>query len=384
MTGLRMRHAGIALLAGLMLLAMAQQPVPAAETLAVVETERHRVRVVELAGDFAHPWSLAFLPDGDLLVTERPGRLWRLSADGTERRQIAGVPDVHAVGQGGLLDLAIDPEFESNRLLYFSYAAEGPGGANTRLARARLESERLEDVTVLFDAEPNHPGGRHFGGRIVVLADGTVALTLGDRGQKTPSQDLMDHSGSVVRVTADGGVPPDNPFAGRPDVRPEIYSYGHRNPQGAALHPQTGVLWLQEHGPRGGDEVNIVQPGANYGWPLVSHGVNYNGTPVGTGEASAPGLTAPVHVWVPSIAPSGMAFYVGDAFPAWRGNLLVGALKDQLLTRLSLDGDRVTGEERFLKRAIGRIRDVRVGPDGLVYLLTDASNGRLIRLEPAD
>ncbi len=372
------------LLAGLMLFAAAFQPLPAAETLAVVETERHPVRVVELAGDLEHPWSLAFLPGGDLLVTERPGRLWRFSPDGTRRTPIRGVPAVYASGQGGLLDLALDPEFESNRLLYFSYAAEGPGGANTRLARARLADERLEDVTVLFDAEPNHPGGRHFGGRIVLLADGTVALTLGDRGRQTPSQDLMDHSGSVVRVTRDGQVPPDNPFTGRSDVRAEIYSYGHRNPQGAALHPQTGVLWLQEHGPRGGDEVNIVQPGANYGWPLVSHGVNYSGTPVGTGQASAPGLTAPVHVWVPSIAPSGMAFYDGAAFAGWRGSLLIGALKDQLLTRLTLDGDRVTGEERFLQRAIGRIRDVRAGPDGLVYLLTDASNGRLVRLEPAD
>jgi len=357
---------------------------PAAETLATVETEHHPVRVVELADGLQHPWALAFLPDGDLLVTERPGRLWRFSPDAAERQRIAGVPEVYASGQGGLFDLAVDPDFENNRLIYFSYAAEGQGGANTRLARARLGDERLEDVTVLFDAEPNHPGGRHFGGRIVILPDGTLTLTTGDRGQKTPSQDRMDHSGSVIRVTRDGEVPADNPFVGREDMLPEIYSYGHRNPQGAALHPETGRLWLQEHGPRGGDEVNLIEAGANYGWPEVSDGVNYSGTPVGTGQSSAPGMTDPLYFWDPSIAPSGMAFYQGDAFPGWQGDLLVGALKFQLLVRLALDGERVTGEERFLERTAGRIRDVRVGPAGLVYLLTDAQNGRLVRLEPAD
>lgn len=381
MTGLCARLAGVVLLAFAAALPLRAQ---AAETLATVETDEHRVRAVELADGLQHPWALAFLPDGDLLVTERPGRLWRLSPDAAERRQIAGVPEVYASGQGGLLDLAVDPDFASNRRIYFSYAAEGSGGANTRLARARLGEDRLEDVTVLFDAEPNHPGGRHFGGRIVILPDGTLTLTTGDRGQKTPSQDRMDHSGSVIRVTPDGEVPADNPFVGREDVRPEIYSYGHRNPQGAALHPETGRLWLQEHGPRGGDEVNLIEPGANYGWPEVSHGVNYSGTPVGTGQSSAPGMTDPLYFWDPSIAPSGMAFYRGDAFPGWQGDLLVGALKFQLLVRLTLDGERVTGEERFLERTAGRIRDVRVGPDGLVYLLTDAPNGRLVRLEPAD
>lgn len=356
----------------------------AAETLAVVGTERHRVRVVEMAGGLNHPWSLAFLPDGDLLVTERAGRLWRFSPTASRRERVRGLPELYVYGQGGLLDVAVDPDFAANRTIYFSYAAEGPGGANTRLARARLVGDRLEDLRVLFDAEPNHGGGRHFGGRIAILADGTLALTLGDRGQKTPAQDLTDHSGSVVRVTGNGRVPADNPFRDRDDARPEIYSYGHRNPQGAALHPATGRLWLHEHGPRGGDEVNLIRPGANYGWPLVSHGINYSGTPVGTGNATAAGVTDPLHTWVPSIAPSGMAFYRGEAFPGWQGSLLVGALKDRLLARLTLEGERVVAEERFLENTVGRIRDVRVGPDGLVYLLTDARDGRLIRLQPAD
>ncbi len=347
-------------------------------------TDRHEVRVVEVAAGLRHPWSIAFLPGGDILVTERSGRLLRLDARSGRRTAVAGVPPVFAYHQGGLFDVALDPEFAENGRIYLSYAAEKRGGANTRLARARLEGARLENLEIIFDAMPGRSGGRHFGGRIAFLPDGTVTLTTGDRGEKTPSQNLMDHSGSVIRVHRDGRVPEDNPFVGRGDVKPEIYTYGHRNPQGAAIHPQTGQLWTQEHGPRGGDEVNIKVPGENYGWPLVSHGQNYSGTPVGTGEAAAPGITDPVYVWVPSIAPSGMTFYTGNAFPKWEGNLFVGALKYQLVTRLTLDGNRVVSEERFLNRAYGRIRDVREGPDGMIYLLTDAREGRLLRLEPAD
>lgn len=357
----------------------------AAETLVEIETQHHRVRVVELAAGLRNPWSLAFLPSGDMLVTERPGRLWRFSPDGERRIEIDGVPAVFANGQGGLLDVVIDPDFAANQTIYLSYAAEGRADmGNTRLARAQLVDDALDGLTVLFDAEQDHEGGRHFAGRIVVTGDGLLYLTLGDRGQEEPAQDLGDHTGSVIRLGTDGSIPSDNPFVGKAGVRPEIYSYGHRNPQGAALHPSSGLVWTHEHGPRGGDEVNVIRSGANYGWPLVSHGVNYSGTPVGSGKDTMPGVTDPIHTWVPSIAPSGMAFYVGDAFPKWRGNLLVGALRSRLLARLTLDGESVVAEERILEDELGRIRDVRVGPDGLVYLLTDARNGRLLRLEPAD
>ncbi len=357
-------------------------PARAEQVLQTVQTERHTVRVVELAAGLRNPWSVAFLPGGGFLVTERGGRLLHLSGTDGERTEIDGVPPVFAERQGGLFDVVLDPDFASNRLLYLSYAAETTGGANTRLARARLEGGQLEDLTVLFTANPGHAGGRHFGGRIVFLPDGTLTLTTGARGQKDPAQNLMDHSGKVIRLTRNGKVPSDNPFVGRTDAKSEIFSYGHRNPQGAALSPGTGQLWTQEHGPRGGDEINIIQPGANYGWPLVSYGVNYSGSPVGSGKRGGPGLAEPAYYWDPSIAPSGLAFYTGEAFPGWKGNVLVGALKFQLLVRLTVDGNRITGEERMLKRYYGRIRDVRTAPDGLVYLLTDDRNGKLLRLEP--
>jgi glucose/arabinose dehydrogenase len=372
----------VAALLALLLLCL---PVRAAEVLGTYDTALHKVRAVVVAGGLRSPWALAFLPDGDFLVTEQNGRLLRLSADGEKRTEISGVPTVYAVNQGGLLDVAIAPDFAASRRIFLTYSAEGSGGgAHTNLASARLEEDRLEDLHVLFDGGPDERGGRHFGSRIVFLPDGTLAFTIGDRGQKDPAQDLMSHAGKVIRLNPDGSVPADNPFLGRDDARPEIYSYGHRNPQGMILHPASGMLWLHEHGPRGGDEVNIVEPGANYGWPLVSYGKNYSGTPVGTGNASGPGITEPIHTWVPSIAPSGMAYYNGGAFPQWRGSVFVGALKYQLLARLTLDGDRVTGQERLFARYFGRIRDVRQGPDGLLYLLTDEHNGRLIRLEPAD
>jgi len=344
-------------------------------------SEMHDFRVVELFSGLDRPWGMAFLPGGDMLVTEKPGRLWRLSADGSHADEIAGVPAVYDRGQGGLLDVAPDPDFEANRTIFLCYSAETDGGAHTHLARARLAKDRLEDVRALFAGKPGRSGGRHFGCRIVFWPDGTLGFTTGDRGAKTPAQDLGDHAGKVIRLNRDGSIPANNPFRETEGAWPEIFSYGHRNPQGAAIHPETGMLWLHEHGPRGGDEVNIVRAGADYGWPSVSHGVNYSGTPVGTGQATAPGIEPPVHTWVPSIAPSGMAFYDGAAFPEWRGNMLVGALKYQLVVRLTLDGNRVVGEERLLTREFGRIRDVRVGPNGLVYLLTDSRNGRLLRLE---
>lgn len=356
-----------------------------AETvLGMVQTALHKVRVVEVAKNLRSPWSLAFLPGGGFLVTEIDGRLLRLSADGGTAQEIIGVPAVDTRGQGGLLDVVLDPAFATNSLIYLSYSATKPGGAHTRMARARLEGNQLQDVTVIFDGEKAVRSGAHFGGRIVFLPDGTVTLTVGERGQKAPAQDIGNHTGTVIRVNTDGSVPANNPFVGRSGAKPEIYSYGHRNPQGAALNPTTGKLWIHEHGPRGGDEVNIIKPGANYGWPLVSYGTNYSGSSVGTGKTSLPYVTEPAHTWVPSIAPSGMAFYTGDAFPKWHGSLLVGALKFQLVARLSLAGEMIVGEERFLEGTLGRIRDVRVGPDGLVYLLTDSNDGQLIRLEPAD
>ena len=358
-----------------------------AETvLDTIETDEHKVRVVEVTTGLHRPWSLAFLPDGDFLVTERSGRLWQISNDGERWTEISNVPNVYAVRQGGLFDVVLDPAFAENNRLYLSYAAPIPGGhiANTNVVSATLVEDRLEDVTVIFQGSPPQSGGAHFGGRMVFMPDGTLTLTTGDRGRKRPSQQLNHHGGSVIRINTDGTPIPDAPFAERRGALPEIFTYGHRNPQGAALNPATGELWTHEHGPRGGDEVNIIRRGQNYGWPLVSHGQNYSGTPVNRGESAGPGITEPVHTWVPSIAPSGMAFYNGEAFPGWKGNILVGALKFQLVARLTLDGDNVIGEERFLNNKYGRIRDVRVGPNGLVYLLTDERKGQLLRLEPAD
>jgi glucose/arabinose dehydrogenase len=294
---------------------------------------------------------------------------------------LAGVPVVYASGQGGLLDVILDPDFASNRLVYLSYAARADGGAGTRVARARLGDAGLEDLEVIFAAMVTG-GGRHFGSRLGFDPDGYLFVTLGERGASERAQDLGSLAGKVVRLHADGSVPAGNPFVGRPGAGPEIYSYGHRNPQGLAVHPETGRVWVEEHGPRGGDEVNLVAAGVNYGWPVITYGRAYSGGAIGEGSAKE-GMAQPVHYWVPSISPSGMAFYQGDAFPQWQGDLLVGALSGELLARLELDGEQVAGEERLLEGVLGRIRDVRVGPDGYVYLLTDHANGALLRLEPA-
>ena len=338
-------------------------------------------RVVKLVEGLDHPWSLAFLPDGRMLVTERPGRLNLIGRD-FKRSHIEGVPRVYASGQGGLLEVALHPRFAENRLIYLSYAGPGEGGASTELARARLNGDRLEDLRVLFVEEPKTAGGLHFGGRIVFDRAGFLYLTLGERGQMQRAQVPGNHHGSVIRLRDDGTVPPDNPFVGKPGWRPEKYDLGHRNLQGAALHPQTGELWTHEHGPQGGDEINVIRPGTNYGWPVITYGVNYGtGTKIGEGTQKD-GMAQPLYYWVPSIAPSGMAFYMGDRFPRWKGNLFVGALRDQMLVRLVLEGEKVVQEERLLKGVLGRIRDVRNGPDGYLYLLTDESPGVLARLEP--
>jgi glucose/arabinose dehydrogenase len=347
-------------------------------------SEEHDFRVVVLTRGLEHPWGLAFLPDGRMLVTERPGRLRLVRPGGhLEPRAVGGVPAVAAVGQGGLLDVALHPDFAGNALVYLAYAAGEGGRIGTEVARGRLDGDRLEDVTVIFRLEPKSGAAVHFGSRLVFDRQGRLFVTLGDRGDMQRAQRLDDHAGSVVRLEADGRVPPDNPFVGRPGARPEIFSLGNRNVQGAALHPATGELWAHEHGPQGGDEVNVIRAGRNYGWPVITYGVNYGiGTRIGEGTHKA-GLEQPLHHWVPSIAPSGMAFYTGDRFPRWRGDVFVGALRDRLLVRLRFDGERLVKEERMLEGTLGRVRDVRSGPDGYLYLLTDAKNGALVRLEPA-
>ena len=358
-----------------------------ADTDDVIErTEKHAVRVNVLARGLDHPWSLAFLPGGRMLVTERRGRLYYVGADGTlDPAPIAGLPEhVAEAGQGGLHDVAPHPEFSRNRLVYFAYAGKGDGGYGTELARARLDGHRLTGVEILFRALPKSRGGSHFGGRVVFDGAGHVFLTLGDRGDRPRAQDLADHAGSIIRLTEDGGVPADNPYVSTAGARPEIFTLGNRNVQGAAMNPWTGELWTHEHGPQGGDEVNVIRAGANYGWPVVTYGRNYGfGTKIGEGTHKE-GMVPPLHQWTPSIAPSGMAFYDGDKFPEWRGSLLAGALKFRLLARLEFEGERFVREERMLEDVIGRIRDVRVGPDGYVYLLNDASDGVIARLEPAD
>jgi aldose sugar dehydrogenase len=337
--------------------------------------------VTEVARGLEHPWGLAFLPDGRMLVTERPGRLVLLERDGKTRRTLGGVPAVRAGGQGGLLGIALSPTFDRDRLVYLSFSEAGEGGAGTAVARGRLGDAALENVEVIWRQTPKVGGGNHWGSRLVFARDGTLYVTTGDRySERARAQDLATTLGKVIRINADGSIPRDNPFVGRAGARPEIWSYGHRNLQGAALHPATGQLWTIEHGARGGDELNRPQAGRNYGWPVITYGVDYSGLRIGEGTAKE-GMEQPLYYWDPVIAPSGAAFYTGDAFPAWKGQLFVGSLTPGALVRLQLDGDRVVEEARYL-RDVGRVRDVVQGPDGLLYLLTDASDGRLLRVAP--
>lgn len=351
-------------------------------------SEKAAFRVVELTRGLEHPWSVAFLPDGRFLVSERPGRLRLIAADGRlDPRSVAGVPAVVARGQGGLLDVVLHPHFASNGWVYLSYAGGGEGGAGTEVARGRLVSDaggsRLVDLQVIYRQQPKSEARVHFGSRLVFGRDGMLYVTQGDRGEMERAQAPGDLAGKLVRLHDDGRVPADNPWRGVAGARPEAYSTGHRSMQGAALHPQSGALWTHENGPQGGDEINVIRPGRNYGWPVITYGVNYGlGTKIGVGTHQ-PGMEQPLYQWTPSIAPSGMAFYTGGRFPGWQGNLFVGALKAQALLRLALDGERVVGEERLLVGEVGRIRDVRQGADGFLYLLTDAADGRLLRLEPA-
>jgi glucose/arabinose dehydrogenase len=345
--------------------------------------------VETFANGLDHPWGLAFLPDGRPLVTERPGRLRIVSRDGKLSAPVQGVPKVAASGQGGLLDVALDRDFASNGTIYFCYGELGEpirSGARTSMASARLHTEgapRLEDVKVIFRQQGPLSRGNHFGCRIVQMPDRNLFLTMGDHfTYRDEAQNLRNHLGKIVRIKPDGSVPDDNPFVGRNDALPEIWSYGHRNAQGAAINPATGQYWMHEHGPRGGDEINIPQAGKNYGWPVIGYGIDYSGTKIHE-ATSKDGMEQPIKYWVPSIAPSGMAFYTGDLFPAWRGNLFVGALAAQVLVRLELDGDKVVKEERLLEALRERIRDVRAGPDGALWLLTDSTRGRILRVVPA-
>lgn len=345
-----------------------------------------------VADGLEHPWAVAFLPDGRYLVTERPGRMRIVQGDGRLGAPLAGLPAVEAAGQGGLLDVVLDSDFARNRQLYFCYSEPGSGADSsknsTALASARLsdDASRLEQVKVLFSQRPKYASALHFGCRIVERmvngkSDGTLFLALGERSRyKEEAQNLKSHLGKIVRIAKDGSVPRDNPFAGRADAWPEIWSYGHRNAQGAALAPD-GSLWMHEHGPQGGDEVNRPEAGKNYGWPVITHGENYGGGKIGAGITRKEGMDQPLHYWVPSIAPSGMAFVTSDRYGTqWKGSLVVGSLKFQRLERLTIRSGKVTASEQVLPRLGQRVRDVRQGPDGWLYLLTDAQGGQLLRV----
>jgi glucose/arabinose dehydrogenase len=362
-------------------------PLAAQITKAPAQKTKQAIKVETFAKGLVHPWGLAFLPDGRLLVTERPGRVRLIDKDGRLSAPLAGVPKVYASGQGGLLDVQIGPDFATSGAVYLSYADPREGTRNgTSLARGKLVADgtggRLEDVKVIFRQEPSYASSNHFGSRIVFTRDGSLFVTLGDRySARDEAQNPANHLGKLVRLMADGSPYTGNPK--KPGWRPELWSIGHRNVQGAALHPQSGKLWTIEHGARGGDEINVPEAGKNYGWPVITYGRDYSFLKIGEGTAK-PGLEQPIYYWDPSIAPSGAAFYTGDRFPEWKGNLFVGALAGQALHRLVLDGEKVVGEEKLLADLGERIRDVRNGPDGVLWLLTDSPEGRVLRVVPTN
>jgi glucose/arabinose dehydrogenase len=334
-----------------------------------------------VAEGLEHPWALAFLPDGRILVTERPGRVRVVTPTGQTSEPLGGVPKVQTGGQGGLLDVAVDPNFAENRLIYLSYAEPGEGGAGTAVARGRLGEGRLEELQVIYRQQPKVEGNGHFGSRLVFAKDGTLFVTQGDRqAYRQQAQNLESGLGKLVRINPDGSIPKDNPFVGKSGARPEIYSWGHRSMQAAALHPETGQLWTVEHGARGGDELNHPEKGKNYGWPVITYGRDYSGAKIGEGTAKA-GMEQPVYYWDPVIAPSGAVWYTGDRYPGWKGSLFVGSMQPGVLVRLTVENDKVTKEERYLPD-VGRVRDVQQGPEGLLYIVTDEDDGRLLRVVP--
>jgi glucose/arabinose dehydrogenase len=369
-----------------------QMPAFAGQTRAPERKSNVAFDVVTVAEGLQNPWGLAFLPGGRLLVTERPGRLRIVAANGTLSEPVAGLPEVVARGQGGLLDVALDPNFATNRLIYWSYSEPREGGVNnTAVARGRLVDDaapRVENMQVIFHQAPSLNSQAHFGGRLVFARDGTLFVTTGDRSiteGRMQAQKMGSLIGKIVRINADGSIPKDNPFVGKEGTRPEIWSIGHRNVQAATLHPTTGELWEVEHGTRGGDEINVSRKGKDYGWPTIAYGVEYRGTPITGGITAKEAMEQPRYYWDPVIAPSGMTFYTGTLFPAWKGNLFIGGLGSMNLVRLTVDGERIVDEERLLtdlQPRRERIRNVRQGPDGALYVLTDSAPGRIVKLVP--
>lgn len=361
---------------------LAASPLVNAETLEI-KTQTGSLQVKTIAEGLQNVWSMAFLPDGRMLVTERPGRMRIVSPDGKVGAPLAGLPAIVAQGQGGLLDVVLAPDFATSKRVYFSYSEPGEGGNSTAVSHATLTDSKLENVTRVFSQKPKIDSSAHFGSRLVWAPDGTLFITLGDRySEKDKAQTLDNHQGKVVRINADGTVPSDNPYVKTAGALPEIWSFGHRNVQGAAINPLTKKLWTGEHGPQGGDELNIDEAAKNYGWPVITYGENYGGGKIGEGTHKE-GMEQPLYKWVPSIATAGFIFYTGDKFPQWKNNILLASLREQTLVRLTLDGDKVTSEERLLKKELGqRYRSVIQGPDGLVYLVTDESKGKILQLSP--
>ncbi len=351
-----------------------------ASLAAAFDSELYRFEAEQIADGLVHPWSMAFLPEGGMLVTERDGKLLRIDEHG-HKQVVSGLFRIREHGQGGLLDVALHPAYQQNKTIYLSYVSKASVGYGTEVIRAVLDGHALKNLEMIFKVVPKKKTSRHFGSRFLFDRDNILFISLGDGADRLRAQDLGDHAGSLIRVHADGAVPKDNPFIGVNNALPEIYTYGNRNIQGLAMHPETGEIYAHEHGPQGGDELNLMKPGKNYGWPVITYGVNYViGTSIGEGTAKA-GLEQPLHYWAPSIAPSGMTFYTGNDFPEWQGDLFIGSLKFGQLVRLELKDNKVIHEERTLAGKLGRIRDVRQGPDGKLYLLTDEGNGKLFRLK---